>query len=114
MKITQAAFATRSEQKKLSLLTSLSGISIPMASSVLMLTDPRRYGVLDIRVWQLLYAMGAVATNADGVGFQFWQWYQYLKILRYFSGKYGVGARDIERTLFQVHSLYQKGPLYKN
>jgi hypothetical protein len=111
-KVTRAAFATRSEQTKLSLLTSLYGVSVPMASSILMLTNPTRYGVIDIRVWQLLYEMGTVKTNADGVGFNFKQWYRYLMILRYFAKKYKVGARDVERTLFRVHGLYQKGTLY--
>ncbi len=113
-KLTKAAFSTRSEQKKLSLLTSLCGVSVPMASAALMLTNPQRYGVIDIRVWQLLYQMGTVNTNADGVGFTFKQWYRFLKILRYFAQKYKVGARDIERTLFRVHALHQKGRLYNN
>jgi hypothetical protein len=113
-KITQSAFATRNEQKKLSLLTSLYGVSIPMASSILMLTNPVRYGVIDIRVWQLLYVMGTVNTNAEGLSFDFKQWYRYLMILRQYAKKYKVGARDIERTLFNVHCLYQKGTLYKD
>jgi hypothetical protein len=112
-KTTKAAFATRSEQKKLSLLTTLYGVSVPMASSILMLTNPARYGVIDIRVWQLLYEMGTVKSNADGMGFDFKQWYKYLMIIRFFAKKYKVGARDIERTLFNVHGLYQKGTLYK-
>lgn len=111
-KITKTAFATRSEQTKLSLLTDLYGVSVPMASAVLMLTNPKRYGVIDIRVWQLLHKMGSVKTNADGVGFHFKQWYRYLTILRYFAKKYGVGARDIERTLFTVHTIFQKGRVY--
>jgi hypothetical protein len=111
-KITKAAFGTRSEEKKLALLITLYGVSIPMASSILMLTNPNRYGVIDIRVWQLLFEMGTVKTNADGIGFDFKQWYRYLVILRYLAKKYKVGARDIERTLFRVHGLYQKGTLY--
>jgi hypothetical protein len=111
-KVTNAAFATRSEQKKISLLTSLYGVSIPMASAILMLTNPSRYGVIDIRVWQLLFKMGTVTSNADGIGFDFKQWYRFLMIIRYFAKMYNVNARDIERTLFHVHSRYQSGVLY--
>lgn len=111
-RITGAAFATRSEQKKLLLLRQLYGVSVPMASAILTLTNPGRYGVIDIRVWQLLYKMGSVQTNAGGVGFNFRQWDRYLTILRSFARRYKVGARDIERTLFIVHTLYQKGTLY--
>jgi hypothetical protein len=85
-----------------------------MASSVLMLANPNRYGVIDIRVWQLLHAMGTVKTNADGIGFDFKQWYQFLMIIRSFAKKYRVSPRDIERTLFNVHGRYQKGTLYEN
>lgn len=113
-KTTKEALATRSEQKKLELLTSLKGVSVPMASAILMLTNPRRYGVIDIRVWQLLYKMGTVKTNSNGTGFNFNQWYRFLKIIRYYAGIYQVDARDIERTLFKVHSKYQKGRLYRN
>ena len=111
-RITGATFATRSEQRKISLLTSLYGVSIPMASAILMLTNPSRYGVIDIRVWQLLFKMGAVTSNADGIGFDFEQWNRFLAIIRHFARMYGVNARDIERTLFNVHSRYQRGLLY--
>lgn len=112
--VTRAAFRTRGEQKRTILLTSLHGVGIPMASAILMLTNPSRYGVIDIRVWQLLFKMGAVTTNANGVGFDFKQWHSFLVIIRYFASKYKVKARDIERTLFNVHSLYQEDVLYNN
>jgi hypothetical protein len=111
-KATKAAFSTRSEQRKLSLLRNLYGVSTPTASAILMLTNPSRYGVIDIRVWQLLFKMGTVTRNADGIGFGFKEWYRFLMIIRYFARKYDVKARDIERTLFHVHSRYQTGLLY--
>src|ERR1051326_5043450 len=110
---TRAAFMTRSERLRLEHLTRLKGVSIPMASALLMLMNPTRYGVIDIRVWQLLYELGAVTKNAAGVGFRFNNWYQYLMIIRHFAKKFGVKARDIERTLFRVHKEYQAGRLYK-
>ena len=84
-----------------------------MASSILMLTNPQRYGVIDIRVWQLLYMMGSVKKNSAGVGFDFKHWYRFLVLIRYYAKKYNVKARDIERTLFYVHTLNQEGLLYK-
>jgi hypothetical protein len=39
------------------------GVSVPMASALLTLLDPKRYGVIDIRVWQLLHRMG---TSEEG------------------------------------------------
>ena len=110
---TKEALKTKSEKVRLDLLVTLQGVSIPMASAILMLTNPQRYGVIDIRVWQLLYAMKNVSENKRGVGFNFQNWYKYLMIIRYFAKMYNVNARDIERTLFNVHRLYQQDNLYR-
>ena len=109
---TRRALATRNERRRMAELTTLRGVSTPMASSVLMLVDPRRYGVIDIRVWQLLHAIGAVTKKPAGIGFDFNNWHQFLMIVRHFAKKFNVKARDIERTLFNVHQEYQKGRLY--
>lgn len=109
---TNAALRTRSERRRLEALTSLKGVSVPMASAVLMLLDPKRYGVIDIRVWQLLYSLGTVRKNPGGAGFNFRNWYQFLMIIRYIAKKFGVMARDVERTLFPAHKEYQAGRLY--
>ena len=110
--ITKKAFSTKSERKKIELLTSLNGVAIPMASSILMLTNPNRYGVIDKRVWELLFKIGTMKKNPKGINFDFKQWYRYLVIIRYFSKKLKVKARDMERTLFFIHKKYQKGLLY--
>ena len=84
-----------------------------MASAVLMLLNPKRYGVIDIRVWQLLHALGTVTKNAAAVGFSFKNWHQFLVIIRLLSRKLGVRARDVERTLFAIHQSHQTGSLYE-
>jgi hypothetical protein len=110
---TRRALATRSERRRFEALTTLNGVSVPMASAILTLLDPRRYGVLDIRVWQLLYAMGAVTKKPSGVGFDFNNWHQFLMIIRYLAKNLHVNARDIERSLFFAHRAYQAGTLYR-
>jgi hypothetical protein len=111
--LTASALRTRSERRRLKALTSLRGVSVPMASAVLTLLNPRRYGVIDIRVWQLLCELGTVSKKLRGVGFDFRNWYQFLVIIRYFARKLGVHARHVERTLFHVHKEYQHGRLYE-
>jgi hypothetical protein len=108
------AFSSRSEEIKISELTKLKGVSIPMASAILMLTNPKRYGVIDIRVWEVLLAMGTVNSNSKGINFKFKEWYRYLMIIRYYANMIKVSARDIERTLFIVHQENQDGLLYRN
>jgi hypothetical protein len=103
----------RGERTRLEGLLALRGVSVPMASAILMLLDPRRYGVIDIRVWQLLHKLGAVSKKPKGVGFNFKNWRQFLMIIRHFAKKLRVTARDVERTLFIAHKRYQRGRLYQ-
>jgi hypothetical protein len=110
---THAALATRTERVRLAALLGLKGISVPMASAILMLLDPKRYGVIDIRVWQVLHAMGAVSGNRRGTHFTVAQWLRFLAVLRRLSSRLGVTAREIERTLFNVHTNRQVGLLYE-
>ena len=110
---TASALGTRSEPRRLESLLRLQGVSVPMASAVLTMIDPRRYGVIDIRVWQLLHARGAVTRNAAGVGLSAGNWRQFLAVIRHFARKLRVKARDVERALFDAHRAGQKGRLYK-
>lgn len=109
---TRTALGTRSERRRLEQLTGLAGVSVPMASAILMLLYPRRYGVIDIRVWQMLHQFGTVTKNEAGKGFGFKNWFQFLMILRHYSRKLGVTVRDVERALFVAHKEYQRGVLY--
>lgn len=108
----QQAFRTRSEKQKLMLLTGLHGVSVPTASAILTLTNPKRYGVIDIRVWQLLYRLGSVTQNPGGQGFTFNHWFHYLQILRHHAKRLKVPVRLVELTLFEFHQDHQAGTLY--
>jgi len=110
--LTRKALSTRSEEKRLKYLTALRGVSVPMASAILTLIDPKRYGVIDIRVWQLLFAINSVRKNPSGIGFSFKHWYHYLSKLRYHAKELGVSVRAVERTLFLYHREIQEGILY--
>lgn len=111
--LTGKALTTRNEQKRLAYLTTLRGVSVPMASAILTLIDPKRYGVIDIRVWQLLFAINSVRKNPKGIGFTFKQWYHYLCKLRFHAKELGVSVRAVERTLFHYHREIQEGNLYE-
>jgi hypothetical protein len=109
---TRAALAEPDERRKLDRLLTLRGVSVPMASSVLTLLDPMRYGVLDIRVWQLLYACRVVDRNPRGLGFTAGHWLEFLEVVRPMAGRLRCTARDVERTLFELHRRRQAGRLY--
>ena len=110
--ISRKVFATNCEKRRMELLTQLRGVSIPAASAILMLTDPENYGVIDIRVWQILYLYGSVSAKPTGRNFNFNNWYDYLMKLRELADKFGVKVRDIERTLFLYHVRIRQGRLY--
>jgi thermostable 8-oxoguanine DNA glycosylase len=112
--ITHTVFASRSERKRLELLTSLYGVSVPSASAILTLTNPDNYGVIDIRVWQLLFRLNSLMQNPRGQGFRFEHWYHYLKILRHHAKRLEVPVRLVELTLFKYHQNHQRGRLYGN
>ena len=106
------ALRTRSERRRLEVLTGLAGVSVPTASAILTLIDPRRYGVIDIRAWQLLYRVGAVRRRPGGVGFRFPDWERYLSVLRHHARALRVSVRRVELTLFEYHRKTHKGRLY--
>jgi hypothetical protein len=110
--VSRQVLTTRSERRRMELLTGLRGVGVPMASAILTLLDPRRYGVLDIRAWQLLFAIRSVGANQRGQGFTIAQWEQYLDALRSHARRLRTTARAIEYTLFLCHRKFQQGLLY--
>ena len=109
---TGAALAARGEARRMAALLDLDGVSVAMASAILTLLDPRRYGVIDIRVWQLLHAAGTVSRNREGASLREANWREFLAVIRHFAKKLQVTARDVERALFDAHRAYQRGTLY--
>jgi len=112
-RLTRLAFKSRIESKKIEELINLKGVSIPMASAILMLTNPRKYGVIDIRVWEVIHKIGLVNTNSKGINFTVKEWQELLTIFWHYSKSFKVSVRDIERTIFIVHKNHQEGTLYK-
>jgi len=107
-----AALATRDERVRFEALVALDGVGAPTASAILTLIDPRRYGVLDIRVWQLLHAFGEVKRRPGGVGFTIDDWCDYLDILRRHARDLRAPVRAVEYSLFLCHERLHQGGLY--
>jgi hypothetical protein len=111
--ISRRVYVTKVEATRLDLLISLAGVGIPTASAILTLTDPRRYGVIDIRAWQELYRLGVVQDRPGGQGFRIEHWLQYLDILRQQARALGATVRQVEYSLFALHQQRHEGPLYR-
>jgi hypothetical protein len=112
-RLSRRAFGSVDERERFHALTSLHGVGAPMASAILTLTDPWRYGVIDIRVWRALYKLGSVRTKPSGVGFTFEDWHRYLLKLREHAKELRVSVRRVEYSLFLYHKRTETGRLYR-
>jgi len=110
--LSKQALSANSEYKQMLCLTALNGVSIAVASSLLTIINPKDYGIIDIRVWQLLYLYKEVKTNPKGQGFEIEDYENYLQILRNYAKEFNLKVRDIERILFFYHKKIQEGNLY--
>jgi len=106
------AFGAPDEARRILHLCRLRGVGIAVASAFLALTDPERYGVIDIRVWQLLALYQEVDYDLDGRNLQVLHWLDYLDKIRLWADELKVTVRTIERTLFQHHRDIQTERLY--
>jgi len=91
----------------------LQGVSVPSGSAVLTMLDPGRYGVIDIRAWQLLHRLKLVDGAPSGTGLSAANWEAFLTAIRVLAVRLEATPRDIERALFYVHRDYQKDTLYR-
>lgn len=113
VEISKKVLSSNYEDEKVNLLISLKGVSIPVASSLLTIINPKDYGIIDIRVWQLLYLYKEIKTKPTGQGFTLKDYKEYLSVLRKYSKEFKINVRDIERIFFFYHKKIQKGNLYK-
>lgn len=112
LSVSKAAFAYNDDAERMRQLSVLRGVSIPMASSILTLIWPEKYGVVDVRVWQLLFAFGTVSTKPSGIGLVVADWITFLDTLRTLASKTSRSVRSVEKTLFEYHKTIQVGTLY--
>jgi len=111
-KITSSALKMKNDREKISSLIKLKGVGIPMASAILMFINPRLYGVIDTRVWEVLFKLKEVNRNPKGTNLKVNDWEEFIGIIRPIAKRYRVRARDVERTIFDTHKEYFHGNLY--
>jgi hypothetical protein len=113
IRITKLAFEQEIDRLKIHILTALSGVNFPSASSLLMFYDKDNYPIIDIRVWKQLYYLKLVEENPRGQNFTLNQWEKYLEIIRQLAIEYNITARQVEKRLFDYDKANQEGKLYK-
>jgi hypothetical protein len=111
--ITRLSFATKNDCLKIHMLTTLTGVNYPSASAILMFYNPKKFPVLDIRVWKQLYHFKVVKDNSRGQNFTLQQCNQYLSLIRTLGQRLHLTARQVEKRLFDYDKQVQKQPIYK-
>lgn len=102
--VTRAAYAVRDNHVRIRLLTALRGVEVPTASCLLAWVYPKRYGVIDVRAWRVLYKLNCVTSRKDGRGLQAPQWVEYHDILQELARSIGTTPRLIDHWLWQYYA----------
>jgi len=85
------------------LLAGLKGVRVPIASAILAAYDPRKYGVIDVRAWQALFALGLVREKPSGTELAVQDWCAYVKLLRRYAHALGTTPRRLDFSLWLFH-----------
>lgn len=102
IKTTKKVFKMKYEKRKILLLDKLTGVNIPVASAILALVYPEKYGVIDIRAWNALIKLRKIKRRGKARKRYFNEkdWYHYLMIIRHLAKQYRVTPRNIDRALY--------------
>jgi len=100
--LTQKAFSTQFEKRKITLLDKLSGVNVPMASAIITLVFPEKYGVIDVRGWNSLKRLKIIKSSETKRKryFDARDWYRYTMIVRHLAKKFKVTPRIMDRVLY--------------
>lgn len=99
--VTTKAFFEKDELKKIEILIQLKGVSIPTASAILSVTNPKDYPIIDVRCVETLKDINLISWNTiNSIN-----WIDYLNIIREISKKYKKTAREIEKGLFAYNRI---------
>jgi hypothetical protein len=96
--LTRAAFLTRDEARRMTLLLGLTGVGVAMASVVLHFADPARYPIYDVRVLAALRRLGIrerFPPTAAG-------WARYVRCIMRLSRRFRLSPRTLDKGLWQL------------
>lgn len=81
---------------KLKILTTISGVEIPIASAILTLCYPDKYAVIDYRNWKQVYKSKLRKTNYSAK-----EYTNYLKIIRNLAEYFKLTPQEIDIAIWQ-------------
>jgi hypothetical protein len=99
--VTKASLQSNSEQFRIEVLTLLSGVSWPVASTILHFVFENQYPILDFRA---LWSLGI--NEAPAYDFTFWQ--AYVKYCQELAETHKLSIRQLDKALWQYSKENQK------
>ncbi len=110
--VTAEAFRVGDERRRIELLCSLQGVSVPRASAVLSWTHPDIWPVIDQRAWRTLRRFDVVTCYNKGTGLGPIQWAAFVKAIAALQGALKdkeLTPQQIDRVLYQDDKDRQQG-----
>jgi hypothetical protein len=99
--ITSVSFSTQSERLRIEALTLLTGVSWPIASTVLHFGDSEEYPILDVR------ALWSLGIRDEPTAYRFQLWEEYVQECRRIAREAGVSVRTLDKALWQYAKAHQ-------
>ena len=99
--ITKAAFAIKHNDNeeetalKIKILSTLSGVSTPVASAILTLCYPDSYAVIDFRNWRQVYSVKKSAYNAN-------EYSEYLSVIKKWAKEFDMTTQEMDVAIWQL------------
>ena len=104
------AFSENDEIKKIKMLCTLDGVSIPTASALLSVVYPEKYPIIDIRCLEQLRTLGHEISKYPSEKV----WIKYLEIMRSLGNEVEKTPREMDMALFAMHKEAQNKDEYPN
>ena len=93
--VTKVSLSTVNEKLKIEILTLLSGVKWPTASTILHFCFPEQYPILDYR------ALWSLSVNTPPAAYDFYFWWDYVMICREISEELDITIRELGKGLWQ-------------
>jgi thermostable 8-oxoguanine DNA glycosylase len=97
--VTQVAFGL-DDVMAVTLLAVLKGVGVPVASAVLAVVFPEKFGVIDQHAWKALHSLGLVAARRKGDSFTPGEYGIYMQEVRKLAAQHDMTPRRIDLALY--------------
>lgn len=96
--LTRLAYLESDPENKVRILTTLRGVSVPVAGTILHFLYPDRFAIFDVRCRTTLERAGLWKRNTKDASVQ--AWLEYVDIMRSLAQQLGVTLRGLDKALY--------------